>query len=301
MVELTITAGGRVRQSPRLREASEALAGPRALRAAVLVATALYGVVPLIATVLYSFATVWRRNPLPDGYTLQWWLKTLQNPWFLAALGRSLALALLSVLIINLLVLPPLYWAHVRNPRIRPFLQASALIPFVLPGVVMASGIHRFVGLWPWTAPFQASPELLLLAMVAVSFPPYLWAVDGAMRTIGIRTLAEAAETLGAGPRMTLLRVIVPGIRHGIAAGSLLVFASTMGELALARILTGSAFETLPLWQLRQLHGTDADPNAMAVSSVLSLIMLFGFSFVIVFRGGGKGVPMAVGSGQRAG
>ena len=265
----------------------ESLSGPRSLRALAIGLIALFTVAPMLATLLYSLATVWRRRPLPDGYTLQWWADTLSDQAFLAAAGRSLLLALATVLLINLLVLPPLYWAHVRNPRIRPVLQLAALIPFVLPGIVMAAAINRFVGLWPLTAGLQATATLLLLSSVAVSFSVYLWAVDGAMRSARIASLCEAASTLGASPLYMLRRVVVPNIKHGIAIGSLLAFAGVIGELALPRIITGSSFETIPLWQLREMRGTDADPNAVAVSSLLLLALLFVFSVLVIRRSRG--------------
>jgi len=293
MAGLAGSAGAERRRRSGVVEAADGLAGPHWLRAAVLAAVALYGVLPLVATVLYSIATVWRRKALPDGYTLTWWASTLSDPAFLAALGRSIGIALLTVILVNILVLPPLYWSHVANRRIRPLLEACALIPFVLPGVVMAAGINRFVGLWAVTAQLQATPALLLLAIVATSFPIYLWAVDGALRAANVVRLWEAATVHGAGPWRTLRRIVVPSIRHGLAAGSLLVFASAMGELALARLITGSAFETLPLWQLRQLRGTDANPNGMAVSSLLSLAMLFVFSFAIALGNRGRVAQMA--------
>jgi putative spermidine/putrescine transport system permease protein len=231
---------------------------------------------------------VWRARPLPDGFTLRWWTTTLADRAFQDALGRSLLLGMLTVVLVNVVVLPPLYWAHVRNPALRPFLASCALIPFVLPGVVMATGIHRFVGLWPATAWLQSTGPLLLAGYVATAFPVYLWAVDGALGAIGARELSDAAESLGASPARTLWRVIIPNIRVGVAVGSLLVFASVIGDLALARIVTGSAYETLPLWQLRQLRGTDANPNALAVTSVLSLLVLFGISFFLVQRNRGR-------------
>ena len=273
----------RIRPAPR----GKSLSGPRSLRAGAIVLIALFTVAPMLATLLYSLATVWRRRPLPDGYTLQWWAATLSDQAFLAAAGRSLLLALATVLLINLLVLPPLYWSHVRNPRIRPVLQLAALIPFVLPGIVMAAAINRFVGLWPLTAGLQATSTLLLLSSVAVSFSAYLWAVDGAMRSARIASLCEAASTLGATPLYMLRRVVVPNIKHGIAIGSLLAFAGVIGELALPRIITGSSFETIPLWQLRNMRGTDADPNAVAVSSLLLLALLFVFSVLVIRRSRG--------------
>jgi putative spermidine/putrescine transport system permease protein len=272
------------------RRRSESLAGPAALRASAVGLIALFTVAPILATVLYSLATVWRHRPLPDSYTIAWWWATLSDQNFLAAAGRSLLLTVATVLLINLLVLPPLYWSHVRNPRIRPLLQLAALIPFVLPGIVMAAAINRFVGLWPLTATLQATPLLLLLSSIAVSFSAYLRAVDSAMRSAKIATLCEAANTMGAGPVYILRRVVVPNIKHGIAIGSLLAFASVIGELALPRIITGSAFETIPLWQLREMRGTDADPNAVAVSSLLLLILLFAIA-VFVIRRGRVGVP----------
>ena len=263
------------------------MSGPPSLRAGAIVLIALSTVAPMLATLLYSLATVWRRRPLPAGYTLQWWAATLSDQAFLAAAGRSMLLALATVLLINLLVLPPLYWSHVRNPRIRPVLQLAALIPFVLPGIVMAAAINRFVGLWPLTAGLQATSTLLLLSSVAVSFSAYLWAVDGAMRSARIASLCEAASTLGATPLYMLRRVVVPNIKHGIAIGSLLAFAGVIGELALPRIITGSSFETIPLWQLRNMRGTDADPNAVAVSSLLLLALLFVFSVLVIRRSRG--------------
>ncbi|HVO05048.1 MAG TPA: ABC transporter permease subunit [Candidatus Cybelea sp.] len=274
------------------------LDGPLWLRIGVLASVALYGVLPLIATALYSLATVWRRKPLPDGITLAWWTSTLQDPGFLWALGRSLGISVLAVILVNLLILPPLYWSHVANRRIRPVLEACALIPFVLPGVVMAAGINRFVALWTLTSRLEATPGLLLMAIVATSFPVYLWAVDGSMRAANVLALWEAASTQGAGSWRILRRVVVPSIGTGLAAGSLLMFASAMGELALARIITGSSFETLTLWQLRKLHGTDADPNGVAVASLLSLFVLFAFSFAIAIRNRGRSVQMAPAAGK---
>ncbi len=277
----------------KLRPPSETLGGPTWTRTIAFATIGLLTVLPMLATFLYSVATVWRRKPLPDGYTLDWWFGTLSDPIFLQAAGRSILLAILATMLINLLVLPPLYWGHIRNPRIRPLLQLAAIIPFVLPGIVTAAAINRFVGLWPLTAKLQATPELLLLAVTTTSFSTYFWVVDGAMRSIKLAMLCEAADTLGAGPAYTLRRVVIPNIYPGIAIGSLLVFANVMGELTLSRIITGSSYETMPLWQLRILRGTDADPNSVAVASLLFLALLFAVSVVVIMRN--RGVLSGIG------
>ena len=72
----------------RLIEASEILSGPRWLRAAVLTGIAFCAVLPLVATALYSLATVWRRKPLPDDFTppravtaAPWWRRVPGASW----------------------------------------------------------------------------------------------------------------------------------------------------------------------------------------------------------------------------
>src|SRR5262245_59340573 len=113
MARLVASVGTERRRRSAEVEAADRIAGPSWLRATALTAVGLYGVLPLVATVLYSIATVWRREPLPDGYTLTWWALTLSDPAFLAALGRSIGISLLTVIAVNFLVLPPLYWSHI--------------------------------------------------------------------------------------------------------------------------------------------------------------------------------------------
>ena len=51
-----------------------------------LVATLL---LPLLATFLYSISTRWGATLLPDGFTLDWYLKLWGDPRFLAAFKRG--------------------------------------------------------------------------------------------------------------------------------------------------------------------------------------------------------------------
>ncbi|HLF42910.1 MAG TPA: ABC transporter permease subunit [Acidimicrobiia bacterium] len=238
-------------------------------------------VLPVMATILYSFATVWRNEAFPDGYTTRWWLETLSEPRVVSSLVRSLLLALLTVVVVALVVLPPLYWSYVRNPRIRTLMQLSALLPFALPFVVLAYGIKNLAGITEITRQWESSSLLLVLGHVALSFPFFLWPVDGAMASAGVRRLSEAAETSGAGPVATLLRVIAPNIRTGLLTGSILTFAVSFGEYSIARVITGSSFETLPVWQVAALQDTRGNPNGVAVMAVFTFVVMFVVSVLI--------------------
>jgi putative spermidine/putrescine transport system permease protein len=244
-----------------------------------------YFALPVIATLLYSLASSWGADPLPDGLTLRWWQETLSDERLLAAVVRSLVLALLTVLACNLLVVPALYWSAVRNPHLRAALAACALVPFSLPFVVTAIGLKSVAGLTEWTAAWEASRELVLLGHIALTFPFLLWAVDAAIQSVRVRDLVEAAAVLGAGPWRTLWSVVLPNIRTGIVTGSVLVFATSVAEISIVSIVTGAAFETVPMWQINELSEGSGRTNGVAVITIALFTLLFACSALLARAG----------------
>jgi putative spermidine/putrescine transport system permease protein len=250
-----------------------------------------YVALPIVAATLYSLSTSWTGNDgrvLPDGYTLHWWAGLVTDDRLIAAIGRSLLVALLAVLIVAALVLPPLYWSYVRNPRLRTVMSTVALIPFALPFVVMAFGIKDVTSHLPLVGQYSATWQLVVVGHVALCFPFFLWPVDAAMAAAGIPRLHEAAQTSGANSLTTLLRVVIPNIRTGILTGSILVFAISFGEYSIARVITGTSFETVPVWQvqLTPING-GGNPNGVAVMSVLTFVLFFAVSLVAALSRGG--------------
>ena len=68
----------------------------------------------------------------------------------------------MAVLLLDILiVVPAVYWQRVRNPRIRTFTELSAVIPFVLPFVVIAFGILKVMSA---TAPKILGTPWIILA-----------------------------------------------------------------------------------------------------------------------------------------
>jgi putative spermidine/putrescine transport system permease protein len=79
-----------------------------------------------------------------------------------------------------------------------------------------------------------------------------------------VRTLTEAAQSLGAGWGTVLFRVILPNIRVAILSGSFLTFAIVIGELILADYLVKPAFAPYMAYMMQQKA---YEPAAMAVIS----------------------------------
>lgn len=242
---------------------------------------ALYLFLPVLAVLLYAFATRWTAHILPDGYTLAHWGEAFSDPRLLNATLRTIGLALVVTVVDVLLVVPAIYWQWTRNPRIRTLLELAAAIPFVLPFVVIAFGILTLSG--QFVPALQGTITLLALGHAAIAFPFLYWAVDGAMAAANVPRLNEAAQTCGATPTTILWRVILPNIAPGIANGGMLVFATSFGEFALVQILVGARFETISLYSLDLMSGTNANFNILAVLTVLTFVVVFLVSIASVY------------------
>lgn len=246
----------------------------------------LYLLLPIVAVVLYSFATKWTAHILPDGYTLDHWRAAFQDPRLVAVMIRTFGLAIAVTLLDILLIVPAIYWQWTRNPRIRSHLELTAAIPFVLPYIVVAFGILSLSGqVAPWA---QGTVGLLALGHVAIAFPFFYWAVDSAMAAANIPLLNEAAQTCGATPLTILRRIVLPNIGPGIVTGSMLVFAVSFNEFALVQILVGARFETISLYSLDLLTGTNADFNKLAVITCLTFMIVFIISAISVYLNRGQ-------------
>lgn len=237
----------------------------------------------MVAVLIASFASRWTSNVLPDGYTLAWWMAGLADRRLIEAFATSLLLAALTAIIDLALVVPAAYWSRVRNPHIRPIIEVGAAIPFCLPWLVIAFGILQLTG---FVAPaLQGTFMLLLAGHVAIAFPFVYWAVDGAMAAVGIERLAQAAETCGASPLQTILRVAAPTAAPGLVSGAMLAFATSFGEFAMVQII-GRGVETIPLWSAETLRSYSAELgrfNILAAVTLLAFALLFALSAAVVW------------------
>lgn len=265
----------------------------------LMAALAVYVTLPIVAILLYSFATRWTARVLPDGYTIDWWIQGLTDGRLVGAFGTSLLLASLTAAIDLVLVVPAAYWARVRNPRIRTIIEVGAAIPFCLPWLVIAFGILQLAGV---VAPgLQGTFVLLLIGHVAIAFPFVYWAVDGAMAAAGIERLSQAAETCGASPLQAIRLVVVPSVTAGLVSGAMLAFATSFGEFAMVQII-GRGVETIPLWSAETLRSYTAEAgrfNVLAAVTLLTFALLFALSAVIVYLNRDGSVRLLPGAAAR--
>lgn len=245
----------------------------------LLAAVVAYLLLPLASTVAFSLATVWNKTPLPEGYTFQWYRDSLGDPQILRGIQRSLLAAAGALAIVLALVVPALLWVHLRAPRWKRWLEVLSVIPWALPGVVLALALIRaYVG--PWNVP---RPLVLVLTYALVSLPFVFRAIDAALSAMDLRTLVEAAHTLGAGGWDVATRVVLPNIATGLLSAALLVAALASGEYVLARLLGGTGWKTFALYQAEAQF---TDGRVAAALAVLGFAFTWAVSMGLILLSG---------------
>ena len=195
----------------------------------------LYFFVPLYATLDFSLRA--QKGQL----SLLAYARVLADPQFRATLLFSLGMAVLTILASFVLIFPTAFWIRLRLPKLRPLVEFITMMPFVVPAIVLVFGLIRVYGggFLPLTN-FRAGTNALLVAAYVVLALPYTYrSVDTGLAAIDVRTLTEAAQSLGAGWGTILLRVIFPNMRSSILSGAFLTLAIVIGEFTIASFLVG--------------------------------------------------------------
>ena len=198
-----------------------------------------YFFLPLIAT--FEFSLRMRRGV----YSFDAYRVVLADPNFQATFGYSVAMALLTIVMGVVLVVPTAYWVRLKLPRWRPVIEFITLLPLVIPAIVIVFGYIRLYNtssMLPLTGTATGTNFLLLVGYTVLALPYMYRAVDTGLRAIDIATLTEAAQSLGAGWTTILVRVILPNVLVAVLSGAFLTFAIVIGEFTMAALLNRPAF-----------------------------------------------------------
>src|SRR3954452_7528465 len=199
---------------------------------AIIIGT-LYFLVPLIGTLEFSLRL--RKGEYSfDAYRI-----VLADPLFQASFLYSIVLALLTILVGVLLVVPTAYWVRLRLPSLRPIVEFITLLPLVIPAIVLVFGYVRLYNtssMLPMTSASWSTDLLLGCSYITLALPYMYRAIDTGLQSIDVKTLTEAAESLGAKWPSILFGVILPNLRVAIVSSAFLTFATVIGEFTMASL-----------------------------------------------------------------
>ena len=247
----------------------------------------LYFILPLYATLNFSLRME------RDVIGFKAYVRAFEDPDFLKTFFYSNMLALMTIIFSIILIVPTAYWIRLRLPEARRIVEFITLLPFVVPAIILVFGLIRIYSspfdipftditiLQPLTT-FEVGTDILIVAGYVVLGLPYMYrSIDTGMRTVDVRTLTEAAQSLGASWFTIIVRVILPNIRAALLSGALLTFAIVVGEVTLASFLGVPAFGPY-LFLLGQHRAYE--PAALSFASFLLTWVAMGL--IQLFTGG---------------
>jgi spermidine/putrescine transport system permease protein len=217
---------------------------------------------PLFVLAAFSFnrerlTAQWR------GFTLDWYVRLLDNTQVMTALRNSLLVAAVATLLATAIGTAAALAFHRHRFRRQAAVDGLITLPIVVPEIVMAASLLLlFAGLG-----LRLGFLTVVLAHVAFSLS-YAVVVVRARLAGFDRSLEEAAMDLGAGPWRTFFQVTLPGIAPGVLAAALLVFALSIDDYVITSFVAGVGSTTLPL-QIYSMVRTGISPEINAVSTVL--------------------------------
>ena len=233
----------------------------------------LYLCLPVVGTVIYSFATTWHRTVVPEGWTLDAYVTLFTDGAFWEALGRTGLLAGGTVLIACLVVLPALLFILVYYPNYERFVQVLVLGVYAFPGIILAVGLLRS---------YNGTGVPMLLVLVGtyvISVVPFLYqSLKNAMSSFDPRALNDAAQLLGASRWQAFRYVILPSVKSGLFVGALLSFSALVGEFVLINLVVGSTFETVQMYLMKKMRASGHLASAVVVVYLVAIIGMTGFA-----------------------
>lgn len=257
---------------------------------------------PLIVIVIYSFLS---RAKL--GVGVKWEFSTQAyvdllfteslsgdlsfDPTYLQIIFNSFVFALLTLLATFVLAVPIGLWIATRPPQWRTLLIFLVTIPFwtsllirtyafiiILNDNGPINSALLGIGVINQALPLLYTPFATVMGLVYAFLPFMILPIYASAERFDF-SLAEAAYDLGATKWKVFRRVVLPSIRPGIIAGTLLVFIPALGSF-LAPELLGGGKTTMIANVIASQFGASRN---WPLGAALSVMLLFITMIVLLF------------------
>ena len=261
---------------------------------------------PLLIVAIYSFLTPGNMGgvawvPTGEAWFRVFFKRDLFEPDVIAwndanlmVLWRSVWLSLQTTVICALLGFPTAWFIATRPPTSRPLWLFLITIPFWTNILIRTFAIQEMIRnngtlntLLDWLGLISAPLDLLftdfavLLGMAYVFLPLMVLPLYAAMEKLDFR-LVEAAYDLYANRPRVLWHVILPMVKPGFIAGSILVFIPAIGSYVTPRVLGGG--RTMMLGNLIALQFGQGRNWPLGAALSVMLLVIVTAALVIYLR-----------------
>ena len=269
---------------------------------------------PLFVMLLYSFMEKGNYGDVKFGeFSLDGWFAVFfQRDLFddtlgladahIAIIWRSIKLSLSTTVLTLILGFPTAYFIAMRPPKNReiwvflvtiPFWTNLLIRTFAMQQIIRNEGLLNNVLIWLGVidSPLQImyTDTATLLGMTYVYLPLMVLPLYASIERLDFR-LVEAGYDLYASRLQVLRRIIIPIVKPGLIAGSILVFIPSLGAYVTPRVLGGGKNMMLGNLIEMQFGGGRNWPLGAAISITLMALVMIALLFYVrdASRNGGN-------------
>jgi putative spermidine/putrescine transport system permease protein len=248
-----------------------------AFRYVVFTFFALFFLLPLLAMLRFSF----------EGSTLGTWSASAWSqivsyqgpPPLLSAVEISLELGVLTSVVTLALLVPTMIWIRLRVQWISRAFEFLCLLPLTIPAIVLVVGLAP---VYNKIRHVELSALMLFWAYVILALPYAYRALAAGLNAMDVKTLSEAARSLGASWFTVIFRVIAPNMWQAILNALLLSAALELGEPTIAYTLLYNNLQV-------ELYSIDRNtPNASVIFSTSLTALIFTFLLLLIISYAGR-------------
>jgi spermidine/putrescine transport system permease protein len=230
-----------------------------------------YMLIPNLVVILFSF------NKPAGHYNYQWqqfstdaWTNPCGTPGICDSLGLSLQIGFIATVVATILGTMIAFAISRHRFRGRSSTNLLIFLPMATPEVVMGSSLLTLfiaMGIAPGTPTILIAHILFCMSFVVVTVKARIASLDP--------RLEQAAADLFANPFQAFVRVTLPLVAPGIAAGALLAFSLSFDDYIITNFNASPSSVTFPMyvWGAAQ-RGTPVQINVIGTVMFLAALLL---------------------------
>jgi len=227
--------------------------------------------IPNLIVIIFSF------NKPRGNYNYEWarfsldaWTNPCGTPGICGSLGLSLKIGFIATAVATILGTMVAFAIGRNRFRGRSSVNLLIFLPMATPEVVMGSSLLTLfiaMGIAPGTPTILIAHILFCLSFVVVTVKARIASLDP--------RLEEAAADLFANPTQAFMKVTLPLVAPGIAAGALLAFSLSFDDYIITNFNASPSSVTFPMfvWGAAQ-RGTPVQINVIGTVMFMAALIL---------------------------
>jgi putative spermidine/putrescine transport system permease protein len=236
----------------------------------------LFFLLPLLALLRFSL----EGNTLGP-WSISAWKQIVSYPGpppLLSAVEITLELAVLTSVTTLVLLVPTMIWIRLRVQWISRAFEFLCLLPLTIPAIVLVVGLAP---VYNKIRHFELSALMLFWIYVVLALPYAYRALSAGLNAIDVKTLSEAARSLGSSWLRVMVQVIAPNMWQAILNALLLSAALALGEFTIAYTLLYTNLQV----ELYSISRNTPNASVIFATSLAALIFTFVLLLIISYVG----------------